>query len=185
MCACVCKVAQSCLTLCDPMDCSLPGSSVHGIQHTGMGSCSLFSGIFPTKISNPGLLHCRQILYHLSYQGSPLSIRYTNIVYIYQYINFHCYFLNIRKHPFLKCCVIVPCLDFRYYSHFCCSVTESYPTLYNHMNCSISSFPALHCLPNFAQTYVHWVSDAIQPSHPLSPSSPPALNLSQHTNLIK
>ena len=90
------------------MDCSLSGSSVHGIQHTGMGSCSLFSGIFPTEISNPGLPHRRQILYHLSHQGSPLSIRYTNIVYIYQYINFHWYFLNIRKHPFLKRCVIVP-----------------------------------------------------------------------------
>ena len=67
-----------------------------------------------------------------------------------------------------------------FYVFLCCSVTKSYPTHYNHMNYSIPSFPALHCLPNFARTYVHWVSDAIQPSHPLSPSSPPALNLSQH-----
>ena len=52
------------------MDCSLPGSSVHGILHknTGVGCHPLHQGIFPTKGSNPGLLHCRQILYHLSHQ---------------------------------------------------------------------------------------------------------------------
>ena len=56
------------------MDCSLPGCSVHGDSpgtNTGMGSLSLLQGIFPTQGSNPGLLHCRQILYHLSHQGSP------------------------------------------------------------------------------------------------------------------
>ena len=42
-------------------------------QNTGVGSHSLLQGIFPTQGSNPGLLHCRQILYHLSYQGSHLS----------------------------------------------------------------------------------------------------------------
>ena len=40
-------------------------------QNTGVGSCSLLQGIFPTQGLNPGLLHCRQILYHLSHQGSP------------------------------------------------------------------------------------------------------------------
>ena len=47
-------------------------------------------------------------------------------------------------------------------------------------DCSTPGFPVLHYLPAFAQTHVYWVSDAIQPSHPLSPPSPPALNLSQH-----
>ena len=46
------------------------------------------------------------------------------------------------------------------------------------MDYSKPGFPVLHHLPEFAQTHVHWVSDAIQPSHPLSPPSPPALNLS-------
>ena len=46
--------------------------------------------------------------------------------------------------------------------------------------CSTSGFRAHHQLLEFVQTHVHWVSDAIQPSHPLSPSSPPALKLSQH-----
>ena len=65
--------AQSCLTLCNPTDCNPPGSSVHGDspgQNTGVGCHALLQGIFPTEGSNPGLLHCRQILYHLSYQRS-------------------------------------------------------------------------------------------------------------------
>ena len=48
------------------------------------------------------------------------------------------------------------------------------------MDCNTPGFPVLHHVPQFAQTYVHWVGDAIQPSHPLSSPSPPALNLSQH-----
>ena len=53
------------------------------------------------------------------------------------------------------------------------------------MDCSTPGFPVLHDLPEFAQTHVHWFSDAIQPSHPLSPPSPPAFNLSQHQGLFQ
>ena len=69
----LCLALQSCPTLCDPMDCDWPGSSVHGdslSKHTGVG-CHAFQGIVPTQGLNPGLLHCRCILYPLSYQGSP------------------------------------------------------------------------------------------------------------------
>jgi len=55
------------------MDCSLPGSSVHGILQARIleqVSCSLLQGIFPTQETNPGLLHYRQILYCLSHQGN-------------------------------------------------------------------------------------------------------------------
>ena len=62
----------------------------------------------------------------------------------------------------------------------CCSVTQSYQTLRHPMDCSTSCFSVLHHLPEFAQTHVHWVGDAIQPSHPLLTPSSPALNLSQH-----
>ena len=65
-------VAQSCLTLCDPMDYSLllcPWDSPG--KNTGVGSHSRLQGIFPTQELNSHLLHCRQILYHLSHQGSP------------------------------------------------------------------------------------------------------------------
>ena len=53
------------------------------------------------------------------------------------------------------------------------------------MNCSTPSLPVLHQLPEFTQTHVHWVGDAIQPSHPLSSPSLPVLNLSQHQGLFK
>jgi len=76
----LCLVAQSCPTLCNFMDCSLPSSCVHGDspgKNTGVGCHALLQGIFQTQGLNPGLPHRRQILYHLSHQGSrqgsPLS----------------------------------------------------------------------------------------------------------------
>ena len=65
------------------------------------------------------------------------------------------------------------------------SVPKSCSTLCNPMDCSKSGFPVHHQLPVLAQTHVRWVSDAIQPSHPLSSPSPPAFNLSQHQGLYK
>ena len=65
------------------------------------------------------------------------------------------------------------------------SVTQSCPTLCNSMNHSTPGLPVHHQLPESIQTHVHWVSDAIQPSHPLSSPSPPALNLSQHQGLFQ
>ena len=98
------EVAQSCPTLSDPMDCSLPGSSVHGI---------FFS-----------------------------SVQFS-------------------------------------------SVTQSCPTLCDPMNHSTPGLPVHHQLPEFTQTHVHRVGDAIQPSHPLSSPSPPVPNPFQHQSLIQ
>ena len=70
----LCLVTQLCLTLCDPMDCSPLGSSVHGDspgKNTGGGCHALLQGLLPTQGSNPGLPHCRRILYQLSHKGSP------------------------------------------------------------------------------------------------------------------
>ena len=64
------------------------------------------------------------------------------------------------------------------------SVTQSCLTLCNHMNHSMPGLP-VHQLPEFTQTHVHWVGDAIQASHHLSSPSPPDLNLSQHQGLFK
>ena len=64
------KITLSCPTLCNPMDCiswNSPG------QNTGVGSLSLLQEIFPTQGINPGILHCRQILYQLSHKRSPLA----------------------------------------------------------------------------------------------------------------
>ena len=71
------------------------------------------------------------------------------------------------------------------YKRFCCSVAKSCWTLCNHMDCSTPGFPVLHYLPEFAQTHVHWVGGAIQPSNPLLPSPPPAFSLSQHQGLFQ
>ena len=67
----------------------------------------------------------------------------------------------------------------------CFSVTKSCPTPCDPMDCSPPGFPVLHYLLELAQTHVHWVGDAIQPSHPLLPPSPLALNLSQHQALFQ
>ena len=115
-------------------------------QNTGLGSPSLLQGIFPTQGSNPGLPHCRRILYKLSHKGSPrFGIRSDQIG----------------------------------------SVAQSCRTLCNPMDHSTPGLPVHYQLPKPTQTHVHWVGDAIQPSHPLLPSYPFAFNLSQHQGLFK
>ena len=64
-------------------------------------------------------------------------------------------------------------------------VTHSCPNLCYLMDCSMPDLPVHHQLLEFTQTHVHWVGDAIQPSHPLSSSSPPTFNLSQHQSLFE
>ena len=68
---------------------------------------------------------------------------------------------------------------------FFSSVAQSCPTLGDPMNRSTPDLPVHHQLPEFTQTHVHQDGDATQPSHPLSSPSPPALNLSQHQDLVK
>ena len=65
------------------------------------------------------------------------------------------------------------------------SFTQLCPTLCDPMNCSTPGLPVHHQLPEFTETHIHWVGDAIQPSHPLSSSSPPAPNPSQHQSLFQ
>ena len=65
------------------------------------------------------------------------------------------------------------------------SVAQSCPALYDPMDCSMPRLPVHYQLPEFTQTHVHWVSDAIQPSHPLLSPFPPTFNQSQHQGLFK
>ena len=70
----LCLVAQLCPTLCNPTDCSLPGSSVHGDssgKNTGVSCHALLQGIFPTQGLNPGLPHCKEIIYPSVHGESP------------------------------------------------------------------------------------------------------------------
>ena len=65
-----------------------------------------------------------------------------------------------------------------------CSVAKSFLILCDPIDCSMPGFPVLHSLLELTQTHVHWVGNAIQPSHPLLPPSPLALSLSQHQGLF-
>ena len=79
------KSLQSRPTLCNPMDCSPPELlcpwNSPG-QNTGVGSLSLLQGIFPTQGSNPGLPHCRRILYQLSHKGSPRILEWVTYPFL-------------------------------------------------------------------------------------------------------
>ena len=70
-------------------------------------------------------------------------------------------------------------------SCYCCLVTQLCLTLCSPKDCSTPDFPVLHHLLELAQTHVHWVGDAIQPSHPLLSPSPPTFNLSQNQGLFQ
>ena len=75
----LCLVTQSCPTLYNPMDYSPPGFSVHGDspgKNTGVGCHACLQGIFPTQGLNPGLPHCRRILYHLRYKFINRRVKY-------------------------------------------------------------------------------------------------------------
>ena len=75
------------------------------------------------------------------------------------------------------------CTSFPSRAGLCCC--SSCLTLCDPMDCNVPGFLVIHCLPEFAQTHVHWVGGAIQPFHPLSSPSPPAFNLSEHQGLFR
>ena len=72
-----------------------------------------------------------------------------------------------------------------YFLSTCCPIAQLYPTLWDPMDFSMPGLPVHHQLLGPTQTHVCWVSDAIQPPHPLSSPSPPVFNLSQHQGLFK
>ena len=90
----------------------------------------------------------------------------------------HLWFLSLESYNFLCTVLFCPSVQFS-------SVTQSFLTLCDLMNRSTPGLPVHHQLPEFTQTHVHRVSDAIQPSHPLSSPSPPAPNPSQHQSLFQ
>ena len=96
------------------------------------------------------------------------------------------------RFQYLWACLLYPpfCSQFSFSKRYtwagCCSVApQSCLTLCNPMGCSKPGFPGPHHLPKFAQVHVHCIGDTIQPSHPLTPPSLPAFNLSQHQGLFK
>ena len=71
------------------------------------------------------------------------------------------------------------------HSWCCCSVAQSCSTLCDPVDCSMPGFPVHHQLLELAQTQVHWICVAVQPSHPLLPASPAAFSLSQHQGIFQ
>ena len=144
-------LCQLCLTLCHPMDCGPPGSSVHEILPARIlewVATSYFRGSSgPKDRTHVSWVSCidRQILYHWATWKAL-------VIYISQSVS---------------------------------SVAQSCPTLCDPRNRSTPGLPVHHQLPAFTQTHVHQVSDAIQPSHPLSSPSPPTPNPSQHQSLFQ
>ena len=150
------EVTQSCLTLCDPMDCRLPGSSVHGI----------FQAIVLAWIS-------------ISFSRSSQPRDWTWVSRIVD----RCFTIwATREVPFTVALVFI---SSKVHIVQFSSVTQSCLTLCDPMNHSTLGLPVHHQLLEATQTHVHWVGDAIQPSHLLSSPSPPALNLSQHQGLFQ
>ena len=146
---CVSEVAQSCPTLCDPIEYSLLGSSVHGIFQAIVLEAVAIS--FPRGSSQPRAWT----------QVSCIVDRRFTI-----WATREALFTGLSSVQFS-------------------SVAQSCPTLCDPMKSSTPGLPVHHHLLEFTQTHVHWVHDAIQPSHPLLSPSPPAPNPSQHQSLFQ
>ena len=99
-----------------------------------------------------------------------------------QFLNCYAVFMQ-RQESFYYCTVI--CNSKRFSSVQFSSVAQSCPTLWDPMDCGTPGFPVYHRIVEFTQTHVHWVGDAIQPSHPLLSPSHPAFNLSQYQGLFQ
>ena len=110
------------------------------------------------------------------------TVGFQSVLALIDLLTFKQHYIDILKTLYLQYSSIHPSIHF-FIS--CCSVAQSCLTLCNPMECSIPGFPLLHYLLEFALTQVHWISDAIQPCHPLSFPSPPAFNLSEQQGLFQ
>ena len=161
---------QLCLTLCDPPP------HTHTIAHqfplrmgfpshnTEVGCYFLLQWTFPPSLPNPGIKPMTPALRSGFFTTAPPGCVFALLPYIKHSSLYHA----IRS------------LFFQF-----SSVTQSYLTLCDPMNHSMPGLPVHHQLSESIQTLAHWVSDAIQPSHPLPSPSLPALNLSQNQGLFK
>ena len=94
------------------------------------------------------------------------------------------FYNSYRWHLTFKNCGYQCCTSVTYLLLYVSSVHSVVSDFCDPMDCSMPGLPVHHQLPEFTQTHVHWVGDAIQPSHPLLSPSPPALNLSQHQGIF-
>ena len=146
--------------LCNPLNCLPPGFSVHGFsmqEHWSVLPCYPISWLIPEQI----------------YRFSEIEMALGFGDRMYLFLVGYFYLICINLHRYLKFTVQFS------------SVTQSCPTLCEPTDCSMPGLPVHHQLLEFTQTHVHWVDDAIQPTHLLPSPSPLVLNLSQHQGLFK
>ena len=159
------KSLQSCPTLCDPVGSSPPGCPVPGVLQARILEwvAISFSNACKWKVKGKSLSRVWLLAtpWTAAYQA-PLPKGFSRQEYWSG--------------------VPLPSLGNNYQFS---SVTQSYPTLCDPMNCSTPGLPVHHHLPEFTQIHVHWVGDAIQPSHPLLSPFPPAPDPSQHQSLFQ
>ena len=157
------SVAQSCLTLCNPMNHSTPGLPVHHQLPESTQPMSIES-VMPSN----HLILCRPLFLLPSIFPS-IRVFSNELALCIRWPEYWSFSFNIS-----------PSNESVQFS----SVTQSCLTLCNPMNHSMPGLPVLHPLLESTQTHVHRVGDAIQPSHPLSSPSPPTLNFFQHQGLF-
>ena len=158
-CFCACWCAQSCLPLCGSMDYSLPGSSVYGI--------------FQARILKWVAIYFR---------GSSQSRDQTHVSwfsYTGRWILYQC---TTCEAPYCPLVFLLDQVPVQFSSAQLLSRVRLFATPWT---AARQASLVHHQLLEFTQTHVYWVSDAIQPSHPLSSPSPPAFNLSQYQGLFK
>ena len=188
----VCSVTQPCPTLCNPVDYSLPGYSVHGIVWARILEWVAISN--SRAISR--IVACNNVKMNQSVQFSCLVLSDSMWSHEPQHtrpptptpgVHPNPCPLSQWCHPTISSSVIrfSSCPQSFPASIQFSSVAQSCLTLCNPINCSTPGLPVHHQLPESTPNHVHRVGDAIQPSHPLSSPSPPALNLSQHQGLFK
>jgi len=146
---------QSCLTLCNPINCSSPGSSVLGILQARI----LERVVMPSSTGSSWPRDVKNSFYRWE-NWVPMKV--TKMIKV--------------KHLRVK---------LQYQSFVVVFQSPSHVWLCNPMDSSMPGLPVPHYLPEFAQVHVHCTDDAIQPSHPLTPSSPSALDLFQHQGLFQ
>ena len=145
----------------------------------GRSSCTNTPVFLPSPFILPVL--CGSIYYFLLFRYSCLCSGGVLHAFLCLKVYFWCSIEREVLHIHLLLChLVLPPLFLQFSSD-----AQSFPTLCDPVNRSIPGLPVHHQLPEFTQIHVHWVSDAMQPSHPLSSPFPPSLNLSQHQGLFK
>ena len=172
------KSLQSCPTLCNPRDGSPPRSPVPGILQARTLEWVAISisnaWKWKVKVKMLSRVWLLEIPWTAAHQAPP-SMGFSRQKYwsgVPLPSPFFCYMFNNPSIPLIY--ILISSVQ-----------SLSQVLLYDPMDCCTPGFHVNHQLPEFTQTHVHWVSDAIQPSHPLSSPSPPAFNLYQHQGLFQ